>query len=59
MKKQFIATVIGFTIFVSNAFAYYGPNDKDFKPFGKPKGANCSPATAKLYMQFNDVRALI
>ena len=59
MKKQFIATVIGFTIFVSNAFAYYGPKDKDFKPFGKPKGANCSPATAKLYMQFNDVRALI
>jgi len=59
MKKQLIATLIGITITASNAFAYYGPKDKDSKPIGKPKGANCSPATAKLYMQFNDVKALI
>ncbi len=58
MKKQFIAAFIGLTVACSQAFAYLGPNDKDYKPTAKPK-ANCSPATAKLTMKFNDVAALI
>jgi hypothetical protein len=58
MKKQFIAAFIGLTVSCSQAFAYLGPNDKDYKPTAKPK-ANCSPATAKLTMKFNDVSALI
>ena len=59
MKKQIIALVVGVGLFCSNALAYYGPNDKSGKTKPKPKGANCSPATAKLTMQFNDVKALI
>ena len=58
MKKQFIITIVSVGFFFSSALAYYGPGDKDGKP-GKPKGANCSPATAKLTMKFNDVSALI
>ena len=58
MKKQLLATFFGVTL-VFNALAYFGPNDKMDKPNPKPKGANCSPATAKLYMEFNDVKALI
>ncbi|MFM7757327.1 MAG: hypothetical protein ACKO6J_00175, partial [Crocinitomicaceae bacterium] len=58
MKKQLIATILGFTFIGSNAFAYLGPNDKSSKPKPYLK-ANCSPATAKLYMEFNDVKALI
>lgn len=58
MKKQFIAAFIGLTVACSQALAYLGPNDKDYKPTAKPK-ANCSPATAKLTMKFNDVAALI
>jgi len=58
MKKQFVATVVSVGLFFSTALGYYGPGDKDGKP-AKPKGANCSPATAKLTMEFNDVRALI
>ena len=58
MKKQLLATFFGVTV-VFNALAYLGPNDKMAKPTPTTKGANCSPATAKLYMEFNDVRALI
>ena len=58
MKKQLLATFFGVTV-VFNALAYLGPNDKMDKPTPTAKGANCSPATAKLYMEFNDVRALI
>ena len=58
MKKQFIITIVSVGLCFTNAFGYYGPGEKDNKP-GKPKGANCSPATAKLTMEFNDVRALI
>ena len=58
MKKQLLATFFGVTV-VFNALAYLGPNDKMDKPTPTTKGANCSPATAKLYMEFNDVRALI
>ena len=58
MKKQLFATIFGVLLIGSNALAYYGPNDKGKKPSGKPK-ANCSPATAKYIMEFNDVRALI
>jgi len=58
MKKQFIAAFLGLTVACTQALAYLGPNDKDYKPNVKPK-ANCSPATAKLTMKFNDVSALI
>ena len=58
MKKQLIITIVSVALCFTNAFAYYGPGEKDNKP-GKPKGANCSPATAKLTMDFNDVSALI
>ena len=60
MKKQFFATIVSIGFVFSNAMAYYGPNEKTDKPNNsKPKGANCSPATAKLTMEFNDVKALI
>ncbi len=62
MKKQIISIVLGSAMLLSNSvYAYLGPNDKSGKGNGKPvlKGANCSPATAKLTMQFNDVKALI
>ena len=60
MKKQVFATLIGVTLFFTNSLAYLGPNDKsNKKPTSGTKGANCSPATAKLTLEFNDVRALI
>jgi hypothetical protein len=60
MKKQVFATLIGVTLFFTNSLAYLGPNDKsNKKPISGTKGANCSPATAKLTLEFNDVRALI
>jgi hypothetical protein len=59
MKSQVIAVILGVGFFCSNAFGFYGPNDKSGKTKPKPKGANCSPATAKLIMEFNDVKALI
>jgi hypothetical protein len=58
MKKQLFAALIAIVFIGSNALAYYGPNDKSKKPTGNTK-ANCSPATAKYIMEFNDVRALI
>ena len=59
MKKQLFATIIGIAIIGTNAYGYYGPNDKAQKPSGSKPKANCSPATAKYIMEFNDVRALI
>ncbi|MFN5786620.1 MAG: T9SS C-terminal target domain-containing protein [Flavobacteriia bacterium] len=62
MKKQLIAIILGVTTLWSNsALSYIHPQDKSSKGSGQPvlKGANCSPATAKLTMEFNDVRALI
>ncbi|MEN9998971.1 MAG: hypothetical protein RI922_1961 [Bacteroidota bacterium] len=61
MKKQLIAIVLGVSMIWSNsALSYLGPNDKigggDLPVL---KGANCAPATAKLIMEFNDVKALI
>jgi hypothetical protein len=58
MKKQVQGLVFGLISLVSmNALAYLGPNDK-LKPEPTNK-ANCAPATAKLIMQFNDVKCLI
>ena len=57
MKKNLFASLLAVVFIGTHAFAYYAPNDKNKKP-GKPK-ANCSPATAKYIMEFNDVRALI
>lgn len=59
MKKQLITIVLAAASLWSNsAYGYFGPNDKSKKPTNTLK-ANCSPATAKLTMEFNDVKALI
>jgi hypothetical protein len=59
MKKQLITIVLAAASLWSNsAYGYYGPNDKSKKPTNTLK-ANCAPATAKLTMEFNDVKALI
>lgn len=59
MKKQLITVVLAVAgLWSGSAYAYLGPNDKSSKP-SPTKGANCSPATAKLTMEFNDVKALI
>ena len=60
MKKQLILLMLGTSFgWVDNALAYLGPNDLGKKVTPTLKGANCSPATAKLIMEFNDVKALI
>ncbi len=59
MKKCLVYFICVFTLLYSNeVFSYLGPNDK-LKNGPTLKGANCSPATAKLIMSFNDVKALI
>ena len=60
MKKQFIFVALGASLcWMNSALAYLGPNDLGKKVTPILKGANCSPATAKLIMEFNDVKALI
>jgi hypothetical protein len=61
MKKQILAFVFGVTLFsTTSTFAFLHPSDLGKSSKGTiNKGANCSPATAKLLMQFNDVKALI
>ncbi|MDG1330742.1 MAG: T9SS type A sorting domain-containing protein [Crocinitomicaceae bacterium] len=69
MKKQLIAITLGATalLWSNNALSYLGPNDHNGINQGnngntvstEAKGANCSPATAKLTMEFNDVSAFI
>mgnify|MGYP005692797513 FL=1 len=58
MKKQLFATLIGIGMAMP-AWSYLGPDDKKGSSGNNPKGANCSPATAKLTLEFNDVAALI
>lgn len=69
MKKQLIAISLGATalLWSNDALSYLGPNDHNGINQGnngntvstEAKGANCSPATAKLTMDFNDVSAFI
>ena len=69
MKKQLIAITLGATaiLWSNNTLAYLGPNDHGGTNQGstgntvssEAKGANCSPATASLTMDFNDVSAFI
>ncbi|MFK7787058.1 MAG: hypothetical protein AB8B56_18195 [Crocinitomicaceae bacterium] len=70
MKKQLIAITLGATalLWSSDALAYLGPNDHNSgmnqgnngnAVSSQAKGANCSPATARLTMAFNDVSAFI
>ncbi len=69
MKKQLIALTLGATalLWSNNTLAYLGPNDHSGIQQGnagntgssEAKGANCSPATASLTMDFNDVSAFI
>ena len=56
MKKQLFATLIGLGIAMP-VWSYLGPDDKKGSSEDNPKGANCSPATAKLMLEFNDVAA--
>ena len=58
MKKQLFATLIGLSITIPG-WSYLGPHDKKGSTDNTAKGANCSPATAKLTLEFNDVAALI
>lgn len=69
MKKQIIAITLVVSAFfwTNSALAYLGPNDHSGISQGnngntassEAKGANCSPATANLTMDFNDVSAFI
>lgn len=61
MKKQITAIILGATalLWSSSAMAYKGPNDNPQQGDLGGKGANCSPATARYIMEFNDVSALI
>ncbi len=67
MKKQLLQIVFGLAIaggISSPAFALrtIGLKDKSGGKGGSTpvmKGANCAPATARLFMQFNDVSALL
>ncbi|MDX2359879.1 MAG: T9SS C-terminal target domain-containing protein [Crocinitomicaceae bacterium] len=66
MMKQIITVVIGATtlLWSNDALSLKKEQSEGDKPSGGTvvvtnKGANCSPATAKLTMQFNDVSALI
>lgn len=69
MKKQLIAITLGATalLWSNDALSYLGPNDNSGINQGntgntvssEAKGATCSPATAKLTMEFNDVSAYI
>ena len=67
MKKQLIAIVLGsaFMLTSNNALSYIktdgsgiGQNG-DGNQVAQAKGAGCSPATAQLTMEFNDVSAFI
>ncbi len=62
ITKQLRISLLGLgLLFMNNVLAYLGPNDivKVKKSASNLKGANCAPATAKLFMEFNDVKALI
>ena len=65
MKKQIISIILATSaIFWSNdALSYKGPHDNPSAGMAQQnaqqKAANCAPATARLSMDFNDVRALI
>ena len=66
MKKQLIAIVLGAaTLLWSNdALSYISVKSNNggttqSQPVSQAKGANCSPATAKLTMEFNDVSSFI
>ncbi|MCJ8291448.1 MAG: T9SS type A sorting domain-containing protein [Crocinitomicaceae bacterium] len=69
MKKQLIAITLGATalLWSNNALSYWGPNDHSGMNQGnagntvssEAKGAGCSPAIARLTMDFNDVSAFI
>lgn len=68
MKKQLIAIVLGATtmLWSNDAFSYIkyksigtGNQNGSSTAVTQTKGANCSPATARLTMSFNDVSAFI
>jgi len=64
MKKQVIAIALGISTFCSNhALSYYKEVPKQSqatkKPVGIEKAAVCDPATAGIYLQFNDVKAWV
>ena len=64
MRKQFLVVTLGLTMLWSNSvLSYYGEKDLENKnksiKVDQNKAASCSPASAKLFLEFNDVRALI
>lgn len=68
MKKQLIAIMLGTTalLWSNSALSYVGPDYSGISQgntgntvSSEAKGANCSPATASLTMDFNDVSAFI
>jgi hypothetical protein len=64
MRKQFLLVALGFSVLWSNsALSYLGEKDLKYKEnkdkISQSKAAGCAPATAKLYLEFNDVRCLI
>ena len=64
MRKQFLLVAFGFSFLFSNkALSYFGEKDLKEKnnksTIVQSKAAGCKPATAKLFLEFNDVRALI
>jgi hypothetical protein len=68
MKKQLIAIILGATtmLWSNDTLAYKKESGKPINGGGSgnnatinAKGANCSPATASITMEFNDVKAFI
>lgn len=67
MQKRIKYVLFAFTLaVVSNSFAYFKPTPKDGDGNGKPANnsgfdakANCSPATATMSMEFNNIRAVL
>jgi len=64
MRKQLLLLSLGFSVLCShNASAYFGEKDLNEKnkkaSISQNKAAGCAPATGKLFLEFNDVRAFI
>ncbi len=61
MKKQLLVIVLGCSLMWSNSvLSYYKEGVKPTNTnVSQNKAAGCAPSTGKMYMEFNDVRALI
>ncbi len=62
MKNKLFKVAVGISLVWSNtALSYFKDKATEHKPtnVGQNKAAGCSPAVAKVFMEFNDVRCLI